>query len=74
MRRPRQCVDPFGGAHDAVAAHPPSDDHKTWKKHLAMNGIAIDQIAGGKTVESWGAFDNMSVLVSQGYTITPPNK
>jgi hypothetical protein len=24
--------------------------------------------------ESWGAFDNMSVLVSQGYSITPPNK
>ena len=39
-----------------------------------MNGIAIDQIAGGKTVESWRAFDNMSVLVSQGYPITPPNK
>jgi hypothetical protein len=25
-------------------------------------------------VETWGAFDNMPVLVSQGYTITPPNK
>ncbi len=48
--------------------------HKTTKKQLAMNGIAIDRIAGGKTVESWGAFDNMPVLVSQGYTITPPNK
>jgi len=48
--------------------------NKTTGKQLAMNGIAIDRIAGGKTVESWGAFDNMPVLVSQGYTITPPNK
>ena len=48
--------------------------NKTTKKQLAMNGIAIDRIAGGKTVESWGAFDNMPVLVSQGYTITPPTK
>ena len=39
-----------------------------------MNGIAIDRIAGAKVVESWGAFDNLPVLVSQGYTITPPNK
>jgi hypothetical protein len=46
--------------------------NKNTKKQLAMNGIAIDRIAGGKTVESWGAFDNMLVLVSQGYTITPP--
>lgn len=48
--------------------------HKTTKKQLAMNGISIDRISGGKTVETWGAFDNMPVLVSQGYTITPPNK
>jgi predicted ester cyclase len=48
--------------------------NKTTGKQLAMNGIAIDRIAAGKTVESWGAFDNMPVLVSQGYTITPPNK
>ena len=48
--------------------------NKNTKKQLAMNGIGIDRIAGGKTVESWGAFDNMPVLVSQGYTITPPNK
>jgi hypothetical protein len=34
----------------------------------------IDQIASGKMVESWGAFDNMSVLGWQGYSITPPNK
>ena len=48
--------------------------NKTTKKQLAMNGINIDRIAGGKVVESWGAFDNMPVLVSQGYTITPPKK
>jgi len=59
---------------DAVGAHPPSDDRKTIKKQLAMNGTAIDQSAGGKAVESCGAFDNMLVLVSQGYPITPPNK
>jgi hypothetical protein len=69
MRRPA----PLRGD-DAVGAHPPSDDHKTTKNQLAMNGTAIDQIAGGKAVESWGAFDNMSVLVSPGYPITPPNK
>ena len=44
------------------------------KRPLALNGIAIDRIAGGKVVESWGAFDNLPVLISQGYTITPPNK
>jgi hypothetical protein len=48
--------------------------NKTTKKQLAMNGISIDRIVGGKTVESWGAFDYVPVLVSQGYTITPPNK
>jgi len=46
--------------------------NKNTKKQLAMNGIAIDRIVGGKVVESWGAFDNMPVMVSQGYTITPP--
>jgi hypothetical protein len=39
-----------------------------------MNGIAIDRIVGRKVVESWGAFDNMAVMVSQGYTITPPKQ
>ena len=48
--------------------------NKNTKKQLAMNGISIDRIVGGKTVESWGAFDYVPVLVSQGYTITPPNK
>ena len=46
--------------------------NQTTKKRLAMNGIAIDRIAGNKIVESWGAFDNLAVLVSEGYTITPP--
>ena len=41
-------------------------------KPLSMNGISIERIAGGKTVESWGAFDNLPLMVSQGYTITPP--
>jgi predicted ester cyclase len=44
------------------------------KLPLAMNGIAIDRVAGGKVVETWGAYDNMPVLVSQGYTITPPKQ
>ena len=48
--------------------------NKNTKKQLAMNGIAIDRIVGGKTVESWGAFDNLPVLISQGYTITPPKQ
>jgi len=39
-----------------------------------MNGITIDRIAGGKVVESWEAYDNLAVLVSQGYTVTPSSK
>jgi len=46
--------------------------NSTTHKPLAMNGISIERIAGGKTVESWGAFDNLPLMVSQGYTITPP--
>lgn len=48
--------------------------NKNTKKQLAMNGIAIDRIAGGKVVESWGAFDNLPVMLSQGFTLTPPRK
>jgi len=48
--------------------------NRNTKKQLSMYGIAIDRIAAGKVVESWGAFDNLPVLVSQGYTITPPAK
>ena len=44
----------------------------TTKKPLALNGISLDRLAGGKVVESWGAFDNLPLMVSQGYTITPP--
>ena len=46
--------------------------NKNTKKQLAMNGIAIDRIVGGKVVESWGAFDNLPPMVAAGYTITPP--
>ena len=48
--------------------------NKNTKKPLTLNGITIDRIAGGKVVESWEAYDNLAVLVSQGYTVTPPSK
>jgi hypothetical protein len=46
--------------------------NKNTNKQLAMNGITIERIAAGKVVEAWEAFDNLPVLVSQGYTVTPP--
>jgi hypothetical protein len=46
--------------------------NKNTNKQLAMNGITIARIAAGKVVEAWEAFDNLPVLVSQGYTVTPP--
>src|SRR5215204_1941454 len=46
--------------------------NRNTKKQLAMNGITIERIAGGKVVEAWEAFDNLPLLVAQGYTVTPP--
>jgi steroid delta-isomerase-like uncharacterized protein len=40
-------------------------------KQATVTGIAIDRIAGGRIVESWGEFDQMGMMQQLGVVPTP---
>lgn len=40
-------------------------------KQVTVTGIAIDRIAGSKIVETWGQFDQMSMMQQLGVVATP---
>jgi predicted ester cyclase len=43
-------------------------------KSVVVTGIAIDRIAGGKIVESWGNFDQLGLLQQIGLLATFANR
>jgi predicted ester cyclase len=43
-------------------------------KKVTFTAIVTHRLAGGKMVEDWGEFDNLSFMQQLGYKLVPPSK